>query len=130
MISKVFLRRNIDRISITKQYFLRGHNSWFALAFTLMNFTLIFYDLLFVDLYFIPPFFKSYLIFLICFASIYFPLATIVGLLDYKKGTFSAEQTMQLELSPVWKQLFQKIDKLENDKQEILSILKDLQKKT
>jgi hypothetical protein len=120
-----FLRKWIDRISIIKQYFLRGHNSWFALAFTLINFTLIFYDLLFVDLYFIPPFLKSYFIFVIVFGALYFPLATFVGYFDMSKGTFSAEQNLHKELSPVWKEVFNRLSKIEADNKLIIDLLSE-----
>ncbi|MHA2239174.1 MAG: hypothetical protein ACXAB2_12505, partial [Candidatus Hodarchaeales archaeon] len=70
-----------------RQYFLRGHSSWFALGFSLINFTLIFYNLLFVNLYFIPEIFKSFSIFFIIFACLYLPTASLLGYLDFKKGT-------------------------------------------
>lgn len=120
---KFFLRHWIDRFSILKQYFLRGHNSWFALAFSLLNFTLIFYNLLFEKLYFIPEFLKSYLVFFIIFSIFYFPFATYFGYLDYKKGTFSAEQNLQKKINPVWKDVFAKLDKIDQDNRKILDLM-------
>ena len=124
MITKIFLRFWIDCLSIVKQYFLRGHNAWFALAFTLINFTIIFYQLFLVNLSFIPEYLKSYSIFVIVFGIIYFPLATIVGYLDFKKGTFSAEQNLQKQVSPVWREVFSRLAKIEEDNQKIIELLK------
>ena len=129
MSRRLFLRNFIDKISVVKQYFLRGHNAWFALAFTLINFTIIFYQLFLVNLYFIPEFLKSYALFVIIFALIYFPLATIVGYLDFKKGTFSAEQNLQKEISPVWKEVFSQLSKIDQDNKKIMALLDELKNK-
>ena len=128
MRTKIFLRHKVDRFSILKQYFLRGHNAWFALAFSLVNFTLIFYNLLFEKLYFIPEFLKSYLVFFIIFGIFYFPFATYFGFLDYKKGTFSAEQNLQKKINPVWKDVFTKLNKIDEDNQRILDMLSNKEK--
>lgn len=128
MFSKTSLRKNIDKGSRLKQYFLRGHNAWFALVFSIMNFTLIFYDLLFIDLYFVPSWLKNYSTFLFVFGIIYFPLSSILGYLDFKKGTYAAEASMQKELNPVTKEMFQKLDKIESDNQKILELLDNIGK--
>ena len=127
MSKKLFFRRWIDKLSVVKQYFLRGHNSWFALAFAIINFTLIFYQLLFVNLYFVPAVLKSYLVFFIVFGILYFPLATVIGYLDFRKGTFSAEQNLQKEVSPVWKEVFTRLSKIEHDNQTIIELLKKIE---
>ncbi|MHA1236735.1 MAG: hypothetical protein ACTSQ9_03625 [Candidatus Hodarchaeales archaeon] len=121
--TKKQLRHIIDRGARLRQYFLRGHSSWFALAFSLMNFTLIFYNLLFVNLYFIPEIFKSFSIFFIIFCTLYLPFAMLIGYLDYKKGTYSAEQQLTKEVSPVWREVFEKFAVLEKQNQELLNAL-------
>ena len=123
MSRKSLIRKWIDKLSILKQYFLRGHNSWFALGFALINFTLIFYQLFLVNLYFIPKYLKSYFVFVIIFSIIYFPLATLIGFFDFKKGTYSAEQNLQKEISPVWKELFSRINRIEQDNKKIIELL-------
>ncbi|MFX0062115.1 MAG: hypothetical protein ACFFC7_07990 [Candidatus Hermodarchaeota archaeon] len=124
--SRKVLRRGVDKTGRLKQYFLRGHGSWFALAFSLINFTLIFYKLFLEQLYFIPEVFKSYALFFIVFMASYFPIATILGYLDYRKGTFSAEQTLAATMSPIWRQVFAKLERLEKDNKELLSKLHTL----
>lgn len=118
------IRKIINKFSRIKQYFLRGHNSWFALAFSLMNFTLIFYNLLFEKMDFIPEEFKSYGLFIIVFGIIYFPLSSLIGYLDFKKGTFRSEQLLVKELSPIWKDIFDRLVKLESNDAEILRKIK------
>ena len=130
MNNKFPFRKIIDRGSRYKQYFLRGHNQWFALAFSLINFTLIFYKLLLENLVFIPDYLKSYTLFVILFGLTYFPLATIIGFYDFKKGTFNAEQKLSREISPIWKELFSRIEKLENNGVDSLKILEKLEENT
>ena len=118
--TKKQLRMMIDEGARLRQFFLRGHSTWFALAFSLVNFTLIFYNLLFVKLFFIPEIFKSFSIFFIIFVSLYFPFATIIGYLDFRKGTYRAEQQLTKDLSPIWQDLFNKLEHLEKQNQELL----------
>jgi hypothetical protein len=127
--TKKMLRKLIDRLARLKQYFLRGHNAWFALAFSLLNFTLIFYNLLFIKLFFIPEILKSYSIFFMIFGSIYFPFTIILGWLDFKKGTYKAEQALALEISPIWNQVFTKLTNLERANEILISELEKMQKK-
>ncbi len=126
--TKTILRKLIDRLARLKQYFLRGHSAWFALAFSLLNFTLIFYNLLFKNLVFIPEILKSYSIFFMIFGSMYFPIAAILGWLDFKKGTYKAEQALALEISPIWKEVFVKLTNLEKTNEILLSELQKMQK--
>lgn len=123
------LRKNIDLFGRVRQFFLRGHSNWFALAFSMLNFTLIFYNLLFKELYFIPDALKHYSIFFIIFGVFYFPSATILGYLDFKKGTYKAEQEITLKYSPLWQQLFSKLEKLEQENMKLLQEVQRLQKK-
>ncbi|MHA1213791.1 MAG: hypothetical protein ACTSPG_00660, partial [Candidatus Hodarchaeales archaeon] len=120
------LRVLIDKGARLRQYFLRGHSNWFALVFSLINFTLIFYNLLFKNLFFIPEVLKSYMVFFVLFGASYFPLAALFGYLDYKKGTYRAEQLLSKELSPIWRELFEKLGKIETENEMILEELKKL----
>lgn len=105
--------KKIDKVSRIKQYFLRGHQAWFALAFSILNFTLIFYNFFFLNLDMIPENLKNYTFFFLFFGSLYFPIATLIGVLDYKKGTYGAEQSLSAELSPVWVELFDRLNQIE-----------------
>lgn len=110
---KTSLRNKIDILARVKQYFLRGHGSWFALLLSLVQFTLIAYNDLFKNLFFVPDIFKSYLLFFLIFILTYFPIATFFGYLDYRKGTFSAEQELTAQMSPIWKDVFGRLDSIE-----------------
>jgi len=125
-VAKRLLRQGIDTGARMKQYFLRGHGAWFALLFSLITFTLIFYNLLIKNLYFVPDMFKSYTVFVLIFGSIYLPLATILGYLDYRKGTYAAEQVLQQELSPIWRNVFARLQKLEEGNETVLVELQKL----
>lgn len=125
-VTKIRLRVIIDRGARLRQYFLRGHSSWFALAFSLINFTLIFYNLLFVNLYFIPEIFKSFSIFFVIFSCLYLPFASLIGYLDFKKGTYNAEQELTKEVSPVWREVFSKFTALEKQNQELLNAIQNI----
>ncbi len=123
---KQTLRIVIDRGARFRQYFLRGHSNWFALFFSLINFTLIFYNLLFVKLFFIPEILKSYSFFFFIFGLCYFPFATIIGWLDFQKGTYKEEQRLSLEISPIWQEVFKKLNNLEESNHEVLLEIKRL----
>ncbi|MFX0116839.1 MAG: hypothetical protein ACFFB3_19985 [Candidatus Hodarchaeota archaeon] len=124
--SRSLLRKGIDKTARLKQYFLRGHSAWFHLLFSLITFTLIFNNLLIKNLYFIPDELKSYSVFLIVFGSIYLPLATLLGYLDFRKGTFAAEQVLHQEMSPIWQDVFLRLAKLEQNNLAVLEELKKL----
>ncbi|MFQ5979585.1 MAG: hypothetical protein ACE5OZ_15765 [Candidatus Heimdallarchaeota archaeon] len=126
MMSKRSLRQSIDRLARLKQYFLRGHSAWFHLLFSLIVFTLIVNNLLIKNLNFVPDEIKSYSVFVIIFGSIYFPLATLLGFLDFRKGTFAAEQVLHQEMSPIWQDVFLRLTALEKGNQELLEQLKVL----
>ncbi|MFX0050463.1 MAG: hypothetical protein ACFE8U_04135 [Candidatus Hermodarchaeota archaeon] len=124
---KVTLRKWIDKGGRVRQYFIRGHSNWFALVLSLINFTLIFYNLLFKNLFFVPDVLKSYSVFFIIFGVLYFPMAAILGWLDFKKGTYKAEQVLTMEVSPIWREVFQKLQNLEEANVILLSELKKIQ---
>jgi len=114
-------RSQINKFARVKQYFLRGHTTWFSLPFSLLNFTLIFYNLLLKNLDFVPDIFKQYTVFFICFLLVYLPSSAIIGYIDFKKGTFNAEVAMFMDLNPIWKKVFE-------NQTEILKRLKELEK--
>lgn len=107
------LRAKINTFGRLKQYFLRGHSQWFALGMTLLNFTLIFYNFLWKNLMFIPSDFKHFSIFFITFGLFYFPIAAFFGWQDFKRGTFKAEALLIKEVSPIWRELFVRLDRIE-----------------
>ncbi|MFX0172400.1 MAG: hypothetical protein ACFE9L_10800 [Candidatus Hodarchaeota archaeon] len=124
---KKILRKWVDKGGRLRQYFLRGHSNWFALILSLINFTLIFYNLLFKNLFFVPDVLKSYSVFFLIFGILYFPTAAAFGWLDFKKGTYKAEQALTMEVSPIWREVFQKLQNLEDTNSILLSELKKMQ---
>ena len=51
------------------------------------------------------------------------PLAIIIGYFDMKKGTYRVEQRMAKNLSPIWVEVFEKLDNLDTQQKEIMSKL-------
>ena len=106
----------IDKISRYKQYFLRGHAGWFALTFSLIQFTVIVYELVLRNLFFLQDTpLNRYSFFLIGFVIIYLPVATIVGFLDFRRGTYRAEQELSKELSPIWREVFKEFREMKEE---------------
>ena len=126
---KMTLRKTIDKGARVWENTLRGHGNWFALAFSLMNFTLIFYNLFFINLFFVPEILKSYSLFFIIFSICYLPVATGIGWLDLRKGTYKEEQRLSLEISPIWQEVFKKLNNIEATNKEVLSELELLKDK-
>jgi hypothetical protein len=88
----------------------------------LLNFVTISFYLLIENLTVVPDAFR-FRHYLILFLVIYIPLASIVGYFDMRKGTYRVEQQMAKELSPIWKEVFERLDKLKRDQDEIINKL-------
>lgn len=99
------LRKFLDVTGRHKQYFLRGHNSWFYFAFWLVNFTVIIYKLLLEDV--VLPEWLRFSYFFVLFILIYIPLAIFVGRFDFKRGTFRGEVNLIRKVNPIWVQQFE-----------------------
>lgn len=120
----------IDRISRYKQYFLRGHAGWFALTFSLIQFTVIIYELVLRNLFFLKDTpFNHYLIFLAVFTILYFPIAIIIGFLDFRRGTYKGEQKMARELSPIWRDVFAEFKTLREENKHLKQKLDRIEQK-
>jgi hypothetical protein len=114
------IRMQLWRISRLRIYFLRGHSYWFVYVMGLLNFVTISFYLLIENLTIVPDKFR-FRHYLILFFVFYIPLASIVGYLDMKKGTYRVEQQMAKELSPLWTEIFERLDKLKITQDEILN---------
>ena len=123
---KMHLRKIIDKFSRIRQYFLRGHGQWFALFFNVINFTVITFYLLIQNLTIFPKI-RFYMYFIL-FILTYFPIATFIGYLDYKKGTFAEEQRLVQQASPIWRELFFKLDRIEKNLEELKNELEQQKK--
>ncbi len=118
---KRILRTIIDKFSRIRQYFLRGHAQWFALGFNLLNFTIISFYLLIQNLTIIPEI--RFTVYFLLFVAVYFPIATLVGYLDYKKGTFAEEQRLVQQASPIWQEVFKKLNAIERELEELKQLV-------
>ncbi|MCY3414109.1 MAG: hypothetical protein INQ03_20865 [Candidatus Heimdallarchaeota archaeon] len=117
------MKKILLKLSILRTYFIRGHSNWFAYVISLVNFVTISFYLLIENLTIVPPSLK-FRHYLILFALIYAPLAIIVGFVDMKKGTYRVEQNMAKNLSPLWNDVFTRLERLDKQQKEILKLLK------
>jgi hypothetical protein len=111
------------KLSEARTYFIRGHGQWLTYPISIINFISISFYLLIDNLTIIPEELKLLRYWIILFISTYFPLAIIIGYFDMKKGTYRVEQRMAKNLSPIWVEVFEKLDNLDNQQKEIMSKL-------
>ena len=121
---KTRLKSQFLNISRLRTYFLRGHSHWFAYVMSLLNFVTISFYLLIDNLTIVPDNFK-FRQYLLLFFIVYLPLAITVGYFDMTRGTYRVEQKMAKELSPIWKEVFEKLDSLGLKQNEIVKALKN-----
>ncbi|MCE7741872.1 MAG: hypothetical protein GOP50_05395 [Candidatus Heimdallarchaeota archaeon] len=115
-------RKSLDLIGRTRLYFFRGHNSWLYLPIWFVNILIVFYKLLLEDLYFLPEW-VSFWNFAIIFSVIYFPLAVLVGRLDYYRGTYKGEAEVGMAVNPIWIRQFKELEGLKTELAEIKELL-------
>lgn len=113
------LKSQLLKISRLRIYFLRGHSNWFAYVMSLLNFVTISFYLLIENLTIVSDNFK-FRHYVLLFVVVYLPLAIIVGYFDMTRGTYRVEQKMAKELSPLWKEVFEKLDALGMKQNEII----------
>ncbi|OLS28452.1 MAG: hypothetical protein HeimC2_06710 [Candidatus Heimdallarchaeota archaeon LC_2] len=113
------LKSQLLNISRLRTYFLRGHSNWFAYVMSLLNFVTISFYLLIENLTIVSDNFK-FRHYVLLFVVVYLPLAIIVGYFDMTRGTYRVEQKMAKELSPLWKEVFEKLDALGMKQNEII----------
>lgn len=102
------MKINIFRIRI---YFLRGHSQWLLFPSWFLNFVVIQYTLFFDQF----GIFANIFIFAFVFIASYIPLAILIGRWDYNKedGNFKTEQELIKAQSPLYKELFARLDRIE-----------------
>jgi hypothetical protein len=84
-----------------------------------LNFITISFYLLIENLTVIPDSFRLRH-YILLFVVFYVPLAIIVGYFDLQKGIFCVEQKIAKELSPIWNEVFERLDEIKKDQLDIL----------
>ncbi|MHA1200088.1 MAG: hypothetical protein ACTSQF_12225 [Candidatus Heimdallarchaeaceae archaeon] len=115
-------RKSLDLIGRTRLYFFRGHNSWLYLPIWFVNILIVFYKLLLEDLFFLPEW-VSFWSFALIFSVIYFPLAVLIGRLDYYRGTYKGEAEVGMAVNPIWIKQFKELEGLKTELAEIKELL-------
>ena len=122
---KTEIRSQLWTLSRLRTYFLRGHSNWFAYGMSFLNFITISFYLLIENLTSVPDDFRFRHDALLFFA-IYIPLAIVVGYIDMKKGTYRVEQKMAKELSPIWNEVFEKLENLNSTQVSLLKLIEEM----
>ena len=106
-------------------YFRRGHSTYLAFLLSFANFIVIQYKLLVENIELFNMLFTNIIAFAITFFLTYFPLATIIGWLDTKKGAVPVEGAIAGEVNPWVQDLFKALYLLaENRNEEAKKVLK------
>jgi len=88
-------------------YFKRAHANYFALVLSLINFITITYTLIFVNLLNYPKTITYLLTYALVFTPTYILTCTLIGWLDYRRGTLPEETKLTAIRNPftkdVWK---------------------------
>jgi len=121
------IRTILYRLSEGRTYFIRGHSNWLAYPISMLNFISISFYLLIDNLSIIPDEFKLLRYYVILFIFTYIPGAVLIGYFDMNKGAYRVEQRMAKELSPIWKDVFNQFEEIQNNQKEIMSRLESLE---
>lgn len=116
-------RSLLYRLSEARTYFLRGHGNWLVYPISIINFISITFYLLIDNLTIIPEELKLLRYYIFIFVFTYIPGAIILGYWDMNRGTYRVEQKMAKELSPIWKEVFERLDKIEERQERILQAI-------
>ena len=84
-------------------YFRRGHSVYLIFAVSFLNFVVIQWRLLFEYIPSLEKLFQHFWIFTVIVVLVYFPLATIIGWIDYKRAAFPVDATIAAKANP-WAQ--------------------------
>ena len=84
-------------------YFRRGHGIYLIFAISFLNFIVIQWRLLIEQITFLEAFFKHFYVFATLFFIFYIPVATIIGWIDFKRGSVPVDATVMAKASP-WAQ--------------------------
>ena len=122
---KTEIRSQLWTLSRLRTYFLRGHSNWFAYGMSFLNFITISFYLLIENLTSVPDDFR-FRHYALLFFTIYIPLAIVVGYIDMKKGTYRVEQKMARELSPIWNEVFEKLENLSSTQISLLKLIEEM----
>ena len=107
------IRFLLKKIAWCRVYFNRGYAVYFAMPMFFLNTALIVYNFLIKKLQFIPPEFNRFYIFALAFLCTFIPLAVLIGYLDYRKGLYKHEDSMARIVSPVTKDMFAYLERIE-----------------
>lgn len=101
--------KNTNKFWRARTYFFRGHNAWFQFGLAMFNFLVIQYQLFILNFKLEWLFFNNFFLFSIIFMTFYVTISTYVGYLDYKKGSYKIDATIQMLANPPMKELIKDV---------------------
>ena len=104
------IRFILDKFGIWRVYLFRSHNQWTGMLLSLFNFSVIIFNLFWVTFFHVPEDVWWYGVWIIFFLLFYIPVATFIGYLDMKYGSFRAGQKRWRDLDPIWAEVHAKLD--------------------
>lgn len=84
-------------------YFKAGHGAYLTFLLSFANFIVIQYNLLISSVPLLATLFPRFAYFIATFIIIYIPTSTVIGWIDYKRGTVPVQQALGASVSP-WAQ--------------------------
>lgn len=94
------------------EYFKRSHSAYFSFVIQILNFTnILFVVLITLDIF--KPTLQHYFFLILLLIFGYFPLSCVIGRWDYKHGSFIALSKILRERSPIYQELFERLERLE-----------------
>lgn len=92
---------SVNRFFRAWTYMRRAHSVYLAFFLTQASAILIYYNMLIQKVPALQPYFPDILSFTLAFICIYFPVATVIGFLDYKRGSIRVDGVLNAQANPI-----------------------------
>lgn len=109
------MKITLAKFFLWKYYFIRGHNQYLAFIISIFNFIVIQFELVWRKALESFGIYISIFDFTVIFGIIYFPIIIYLGRFDIKhrKGSLKVEQNLIKQNSPIYIELFETLERLE-----------------
>jgi len=89
MFNNSMIRKYLRKARDLFIFFKAGHSGYLVFFISIINFTVIQYNLLISQIPFLSKFIPDIIFFMLLFIMTYFPLAILIGIFEFKKGTLA-----------------------------------------
>jgi len=112
------MKKSINIFGKYRLYFLRGYSQYFALLISIYSHGLIIYNFSIGSISFLS-WINRFIYFFMVFVTLLLLLSIIIGSFDYRKGSFNEEQKTFGKHSPLWSELFERLERIEKRIEEL-----------